>query len=40
MSMTSDQDAIRTVTRQGQFIVRALISGVLAFLSLPRWLVH
>ncbi len=32
MSMTSDQDAIRTVTRQGQIIVGALISGVLAFL--------
>ena len=32
MSMTSDQDAIRTVTRQGQIIVGALISGVLVFL--------
>jgi hypothetical protein len=32
MSMTSDEDAIRTVTRQGQIIVGALISGVLVFL--------
>ena len=32
MSMTSDQDAIRPVTRQGQIIVGALIAGVLIFL--------
>jgi hypothetical protein len=32
MSMTSDQDAIRTVTRQGQIIVGALITGVSIFL--------
>jgi hypothetical protein len=32
MSMTSDQDAFRTVTRQGQIIVGALISGVVVFL--------
>jgi hypothetical protein len=32
MSMTSDQDAIRTVTLQGQIIVGALIAGVSIFL--------
>lgn len=32
MSMTSDQDVIRTVTRQGQIILGALITGVSIFL--------
>jgi hypothetical protein len=32
MSMTSDQDAIRPVIRQGQIIVVALIAGVVVFL--------